>query len=92
MSELKPIEPNGRCPKCKHHVIQKAGSGVSVRVKGRMELQAGGCATQCYWCGEGVFVPLELSKSFHIPEPETPVTIRQPEVEVVRLRLRSRAG
>jgi hypothetical protein len=49
-----------RCPKCKNHVLQKSGRRTRLRTKGQIVFEDGICASQCYWCGSVIEIPLEI--------------------------------
>lgn len=66
-----------RCPKCKNRLLQKSGGQTRLRTQGPLVFSDGECHTKCYWCGEPVEVPLELSKSAQVPSEK--FTIPQPE-------------
>lgn len=66
-----------RCPRCKNKVLQKSDAGVKLRTKGQIVFDgAGQCTAQCYWCGEPVQVPVQLTKSVE-SEPERFVLTRK---------------
>lgn len=67
-----------RCPHCKNRLLQKSGAKTRLRTQGPLVFNGDGvCHTKCYWCGEAVEVPLELSKSALVPTEK--FTIPQPE-------------
>lgn len=51
-----------RCPKCKESVIQLKKSEMQLRIKGAVILNDAGLHSKCYWCGEGVTLPIEVKR------------------------------
>lgn len=47
--------------------MQKSEEGLKLRIKGAVTLDEGGLHASCFWCGEKVALPLEISKS-HLQE------------------------
>lgn len=55
-----------RCPHCANRLLQRTGSATRLRIKGLVEFDDAGHATaQCYWCGQRVQVPIQLT----VPQP-----------------------
>ena len=53
-----------RCPKCENMILQKSEGDTKMRTKGLITFsKSGRCVAQCYWCGNKVYVPVELKKS-----------------------------
>ena len=57
-----------RCPHCANRLIQKSAGGVKLRIQGAVTIDERGARGSCFWCKTEVALPLELAKSFELPE------------------------
>lgn len=59
-----------RCPSCNQHILQKSTEGpMKLRLKGKLEADHQGLHAQCFWCGNGVTLPLEVAFQKAAPAP-----------------------